>query len=518
VSKNHIKDKIIVFVLIALISLVLIPRIYLSSKEGSVTPDAWASEETQETTIIHFYVPDNYSSIQEAIIAVKPGDVIYVRSGTYIENIIILKPIKLIGENPEHTVISGNNTGDVVSILSDNVEISGFNIQNSGLVYISPGDGGDAGIELSGVSNCTVSKIISHENTLGVFINNSHYNKIENNIVTSNAWDGIYLRYSNHNEIRNNTCSSNGGHAGIYLNPFNRYNIIENNTCSSNLDHGIKIQESSNDNILSNNIASDNGNAGIFLRTSENNIIEGNYCFLNENNPGIILIISNNNTIRDNLCESNDEGISLQHSSNGNLIIQNILMYNRAGGIRILWNNMYNTVFNNTGMWSEAGLNIENSGNTNVSKNTFMYNRRGISILGENSTGVWIWFNNILRNTEHGVHSYDAPFVDARYNWWGDVDGPLIKWVEDTDSMGAEEILGNIQYEPWLTEPVRETLFNQTEITEPEASEREIVQTEPEPEAESEPEPKQRDIPGFLYVSIILGLMIALVFHLRTHS
>lgn len=38
------------------------------------------------------------------------------------------------------------------------------------------------------------------------------------------------------------------------------------------------------------------------------------------------------------------------------------------------------------------------------------------------------------------------------------------------------------------------------------------------PELELEPEPKQRGIPGFPYLSIVLGLLIALLFHLRNQS
>ena len=53
-------------------------------------------------------VPDDYLTIQEAINASTDGDIIYVKKGTYYnQNLIIKKPIAIIGEDPKTTILQG---------------------------------------------------------------------------------------------------------------------------------------------------------------------------------------------------------------------------------------------------------------------------------------------------------------------------------------------------------------------------------------------------------------------------
>jgi len=53
-------------------------------------------------------VPDIYPTIQAAINAASAGDTIYVRNGTYYENVVVNKTISLIGENKNTTVVDRN--------------------------------------------------------------------------------------------------------------------------------------------------------------------------------------------------------------------------------------------------------------------------------------------------------------------------------------------------------------------------------------------------------------------------
>lgn len=77
------------------------------------------------------YVPDNYSTIQEAINASGDGDVIVVRNGTYYENLVINKRIILRSENgPETCIIDGNNAGNVINIKADGVVIEGLRLED----------------------------------------------------------------------------------------------------------------------------------------------------------------------------------------------------------------------------------------------------------------------------------------------------------------------------------------------------------------------------------------------------
>ena len=77
-------------------------------------------------------VPDDYTTIQEAIDNAAEGDTIYVKKGIYHENIGIAKPISLIGEDRNSTIIDGAPSEGYrvpVSIKCDRVNISGFTLR-----------------------------------------------------------------------------------------------------------------------------------------------------------------------------------------------------------------------------------------------------------------------------------------------------------------------------------------------------------------------------------------------------
>jgi len=73
-----------------------------------------------------------YTKIQDAINASKDGDTVFVYSGTYYENVVVNKTINLKGEDKDLTIIDGGGIGDVVRVIADWVNISGFNITGSG--------------------------------------------------------------------------------------------------------------------------------------------------------------------------------------------------------------------------------------------------------------------------------------------------------------------------------------------------------------------------------------------------
>ena len=77
---------------------------------------------TESSSII--YVPDNYTKIQDAINNASDGDTIFVKAGTYYENIVVNKRVSLVGENRSTAIIDGNMTATVVAVTADIVTIS----------------------------------------------------------------------------------------------------------------------------------------------------------------------------------------------------------------------------------------------------------------------------------------------------------------------------------------------------------------------------------------------------------
>ena len=81
-------------------------------------------------------VPDDYSTIQEAINNAVDGDTVFVKTGTYYEHIIVNRTVTLVGEDASTTIIDGSDTGHVVYIVQDNVNITGFTVRNSGHTHM----------------------------------------------------------------------------------------------------------------------------------------------------------------------------------------------------------------------------------------------------------------------------------------------------------------------------------------------------------------------------------------------
>jgi hypothetical protein len=145
-------------------------------------------------------VPDDYSTIQAAISAASPGDIVYVCSGTYYENVTISKSLTVIGEDPEITIIDGGGTGQVIT-ASGSWTAPGPSFTLEGLTITNGLSGGSFDQQGAGI-NCYYSgpgvirncRIIDNSSTWfggGIFIYNlGRHNitdfRIENCLIANN--------------------------------------------------------------------------------------------------------------------------------------------------------------------------------------------------------------------------------------------------------------------------------------------------------------------------------------------
>ena len=206
-----------------------------------------------------------YLAIQSAINAPETleGHTIFVKEGTYYENLVINKSISLIGENNVTTTIDGNTTATVVAVTTDNATVSQFTIQNAGDRY--------AGISLSSSGNKVSENIISN-NWCGISLEHySAYNLIAGNNITNNL-NGIHgeLWYDStivENEIMDNLL-------GIWVGPYSMRNTIISNIIRNQWSEGISMWQSSYNIIAGNNITDNNQGghwAGITVGGSTDN-------------------------------------------------------------------------------------------------------------------------------------------------------------------------------------------------------------------------------------------------------
>lgn len=188
----------------------------------------------------------NYTTIQNAIDNASEGDMVFVYSGLYYENIIVDIPIILHGENRETTSIHGGNSGDIpcIDVRSDNVIIEGFFIQWADWEYHEPG------------IKITSDNVIVRDNNISI------HDK------------GISLMSSaQHSTIKNNIISYN--HEGIYIWPTAAGNHIIENNYFGVCDYGLKIYNSYNL-TFKNNTVIDNNFYGIEMKTTDNSVFSKN--------------------------------------------------------------------------------------------------------------------------------------------------------------------------------------------------------------------------------------------------
>jgi parallel beta-helix repeat protein len=172
-----------------------------------------------------------WNSIQDALDHATSSDTIYVFEGTYLESITIETPCILLGENKEGTIIDGGGNDDVLSIISDDVTISGFTIQHCGK------DPWNAGISIQPKRTVRPKPIIIEHNIIrdhkncGIYINAPHkilnplINILQNDIVYNNF--GIYSKSGASGiDVSLNSLSSNN--YGIYLLETKQVNILGN--------------------------------------------------------------------------------------------------------------------------------------------------------------------------------------------------------------------------------------------------------------------------------------------------
>jgi parallel beta-helix repeat protein len=182
------------------------------------------------------FVPDNYTTIQAAIDAANESDIILVRAGLYVEHIVVNKSIRILGlDFPTISTYSplGGFGFPTVSILANNVTISGFILQHEGT---RPLKEFDQGIELDS-SNCNITGNVIRHNWDGIELSSDcSHNTFADNTIEYNYGLGIGCPGSG-NLLANNTISCNDG-TGVVMGPSNS---LLNNTLEENTWYGISL-------------------------------------------------------------------------------------------------------------------------------------------------------------------------------------------------------------------------------------------------------------------------------------
>jgi nitrous oxidase accessory protein len=297
--------------------------------------------------------PGNYTKIQDAIDNATDGDMIYVFSGMYNENLRIDKPLLIKGENENTTIINGNGTTPTIFIDADTVQIMDFTATNSLWT--------NTGVEIYNADHCRITHTIVldcdcsirleavNENTIdnntlrgehsrkyGIELLNSGHNHIQRNEIT-NTNHPFYLEESTDNILSKNILIQNG--YGIWLEESQNNSILENTITLS--EHFCILIKSSKNNLIMNNRISDNAETGIWLEGSQGNRIQENH--INNNQVGILILESALTVITGNEISHNRYGIYLETAYMNRIMKNNIVDNDQNALFRNAWVNRWHS-------------------------------------------------------------------------------------------------------------------------------------------------------------------------------
>ena len=258
-----------------------------------------------------FIVTLNANILQEAIDSAPVGATLKLPSGIYKGNIVISKPLTLIGKE-SGVIIYGDENDTVITVNSSHVLLKNLQISHSG----SRIENLDAAIELHHVKYCEVSHCRITDSLYGIDMN-----MVKDSIISDN-----YIR------SRKNDISLRGDALKIW---YAKNNLIKNNTITYNRD--------------------------VTLTYSHHNIIDGNT--FTHNRFGLHLSMSHHNLIKNNIFQYNSVGILLMGVKGTNVSNNRILSSKGAAGIGVVADKVSAFHFeNNTLKYNAKALYIDTKG------------------------------------------------------------------------------------------------------------------------------------------------------------
>ncbi len=294
------------------------------------------------TTIV---VPDDYEKIQWAIGNASDGDTIFVRAGTYYENVFVNKTVVLVGESKNTTIIDGAGTTIIdshlfdggIMVFADDVRIANFTVRN-----------GSYGICIRGHhtrgNRATVTDCVAHNNWIGLEMFQSTQNMLRRNLIFNNSYNLYIGSFWHIDEFLHDIDTSNlvNGkpvhylvnkknlsidHLSFpnigYLGVVNSTNVRIADLSLSRNGQGLLIAFSSD--TLIERIEAPNNFFGIALSKSPRTTIR--HCNLSRNFGGIYAYVSDYVTIEENTVSHNEQGIMMTWSNDG-IVSHNDLIEN----------------------------------------------------------------------------------------------------------------------------------------------------------------------------------------------
>lgn len=385
-----------------------------------------------------------YSTITAAIAHASAHDTIKVWPGTYAEDVVVNKPLSLVGDEHNRPVIdaSGRSNGIYVDGLDNpglrGVVVDGFAVQNANF----------EGILLTNAAFVTIvgNQVNGNDRSLNFAAQSCAGLPAFETAEGEDCGEGIHLSGVRHSTIANNRVFNNSG--GILLSDdtgATHHNLITGNLVAANpFDCGITLASHPPAaitgagaplgvfrNTVSGNLSSRNGlkgeGAGIGIFDS----VPGAQNYAN-------VVVGNTST------NNRLPGVAMHSHTPGQNLDNNVIIGNRISG--------NGADMEDAATPGPAGINVFGVSpvrGTIISQN--IVSDESVDIAVNTPARVDVHLNDLFgRNT--GLANLGTGTVDATENWWGCFRGP--------GAHGCTSVSGpNVLFEPWLTSPFRPGAF-----------------------------------------------------------
>ncbi|MEO8348541.1 MAG: nitrous oxide reductase family maturation protein NosD [Acidobacteriota bacterium] len=292
--------------------------------------------------------PAAASPLQARVDSAAPGATVDVGPGTYAGDLLLDRPVRLVGRGRPRLV--GSGAGSVVRIRADGVTIEGFDVDGGG--------GGDLGRDSSGIHvaarGATIRDCGISNSLFGVYLHQANGSSVERCEIRGipgkdpgekgsgiHVWntegfrlsgntivdvrDGFYIQSSSHGKISGNTARDlrYGLHYMFSDDNVFEDNLFENGAAGTALMYSRRIVFRRNRFVHNRGFAS----VGLLLKACEDVTAESN--LIADNARGIFLEGSYRNVFRGNVVAESDTAIVLYDSFaenrfEGNSFVENL--------------------------------------------------------------------------------------------------------------------------------------------------------------------------------------------------
>ena len=279
----------------------------------------------------------HYPTLADAVTALSPGGTLYLAPGVYHlkKTLVINKPLVLIGEDRDMTVVGYRGDGDVVRYTGTGV----FKAQNITFRHLG-GSWGNVVVVENGLvefENCRFTGgtlLEKDDEDLGgtgiLFRKRAWGGKVIRCICDNNELHGIEVDDDAAPMLSKNMCYRNGGSGILYSGRSG--GIAQENRCIMNGFHGIEIQFKSRPSLIS-NTCEENNECGIAYWDESGGVARDNIC--NNNEDGILVGEQSAPALIKNICNRNMQNGIVYYDESAGEARENVCSENGYHGVSV---------------------------------------------------------------------------------------------------------------------------------------------------------------------------------------